>query len=275
MLAGASTDSRSGGARPGFDAEHPIAAARSIRLLLVCGTREQPGRSAVDGTEGSWLHPTPFELLDMLGCADLGVECLHLSESVRARIESGEPSPPIGSARGLECRADPIDKHGLDVALSAGRHAAERAKLGGVELMVGLIQGIPSRFHGTADRMGSAFRFTCDPGVCRGDDCGPVPGDEPASGCPRSDPYDVLRRCARPEIAVLVGIAVACAQIGIPVCLPGPRGEIATLHALRLHPGVRAWIEPPVTRRSASERAVGGRIEQAGSESPQPLGRVG
>jgi nicotinate-nucleotide--dimethylbenzimidazole phosphoribosyltransferase len=58
------------------------------------------------------------------------------------------------------------------------------------------------------------------------------------------DPYDILGCPRLPEIAALVGVAIAGAQMGVPICLPGTLGELVARAALRLNPGVDAWFDP-------------------------------
>jgi nicotinate-nucleotide--dimethylbenzimidazole phosphoribosyltransferase len=135
----------------------------------------------------------------------------------------------------------PLDKHRLDIALSAGRHAAERAKLAGVTHLIGVAPSVcpaPERWLRTTDASApdAAHALPCldgwlpEPPVC-------------------FDPYDALRCLGSPEIAALVGVAVAAAQMGIPFCLPDPAGGIAVDAAVGLNPGVRAWLDPiPVIR---------------------------
>jgi hypothetical protein len=119
----------------------------------------------------------------------------------------------------VDAAGERLDKHRLDVALSAGRQAAERARLAGIPLLIGLV---PPSMDALAEATGAAHRL-CPVGH-------PVP----------PDPYSALAlECA--QHAVLVGLAIAAAQMGIRVCLPGPIGARSLTRAMRLNPGVRVW----------------------------------
>ena len=133
-----------------------------------------------------------------------------------------------GTANGLAwfagCQRDEtMDKHRLDVALSVGRHAAERARLAGRGLLIGTGQG----------------------------PLAPDPGRSPGAW---QDPYLALGRQGSFALAALVGMAVAAAQMGMPVLLQGRAGRLAAGLAVRLHPGVAGWLLPaPDRSRVAAE----------------------
>lgn len=98
-----------------------------------------------------------------------------------------------------------LERHALDVALSVGRHAAERASLAGVGRLVALVDDAP----------------------------GDVPGTESARLG--------LDHWGEPGRVALVGLCVAAAQLGLPLRLIGSgAGAVAAL-ASALHPGVRDW----------------------------------
>lgn len=98
-----------------------------------------------------------------------------------------------------------LERHVLDVALSVGRHAAERASLAGVGRLVALVDDGP----------------------------GDVPGTE--SGRLGLDQWSELGRVA------LVGLCVAAAQLGLPLRLIGSGAGAVVALASALHPGVRDW----------------------------------
>ncbi|EXJ15696.1 hypothetical protein D779_1084 [Imhoffiella purpurea] len=137
-------------------------------------------------------------------------------------IELSDPSPvgclglaPSDAAPGdeyLATRQRLLSKHALDVALSRGRHAVERAKLAGTPFFVGLAWS----------------RETGD-----------------AASPPRAmggDPYRTLALLADPEIIALVGAAISAGQIGLPMFCFGRSGEAAISAVGRLHPGVLGWL---------------------------------
>lgn len=137
-----------------------------------------------------------------------------------------------------------LDKHGLDVALSAGRHAAERAKLAGVGRLIAVAPSVCPAAERRPLSTGSVARYSAHelPGLDR---CLP---QSPAC----SDHYDALLCRGRPEIAALVGVAIAAAQMGIPFCLPDPAGGIAVDAAVGLNPGVLSWLDSIPVRRPRS-----------------------
>jgi hypothetical protein len=110
------------------------------------------------------------------------------------------------------------EKHRLDVALSMGRQAAERARLAGVRLVIGRVAG-PRE---VVPPLG--FERRCP------ERCGAM-----------RDPYLRLGRLGSVECAALVGMAIAAAQMGVRVCLPGRSGAWSLGCARRLNPGVRHW----------------------------------
>ncbi|BCU07449.1 hypothetical protein Atep_21260 [Allochromatium tepidum] len=111
---------------------------------------------------------------------------------------------------------EPLDRHRLDVALSRGRHAAERAKLAGCCKLLCL--GI-----GADDAL---------------DDRQPFATSRPT----RQAAYAGLRRIARFEIAALTGALIAGAQMGLQAYPGGRQARFAAELALALNPGVRDWL---------------------------------
>jgi nicotinate-nucleotide--dimethylbenzimidazole phosphoribosyltransferase len=137
-----------------------------------------------------------------------------------------------------------LDKHGLDVALSAGRHAAERAKLAGVGRLIAMAPSLcPAaawQLPITAADGGHTVRQL------------PCPDWSLYNAIACFDFYDALLCRGRSEIAALVGIAIAAAQMGIPFCLPDSAGGVAVEAAVGLNPGVRAWLESMLAERPGS-----------------------
>lgn len=145
-------------------------------------------------------------------------------------VDPGSLSPFAPHAGG------PLDRHRLDVALSMGRHAAERAKLAGYRMLVcmavaedsGLDDWFPLDTAGRTVTTPSEYpRFArCD--------------NEVSSQVA----YARLRQIARFEIAALTGALIACAQMGIQFHPRGCLASIATQIALDLNPAVRDWFLP-------------------------------
>ena len=108
----------------------------------------------------------------------------------------------------------PLDRHRLDVALSMGRHAVERATLAGCQVL-----------------------------LCRGmtDDSGHDIWP-PLAAASRHAAYARLHQRARFEIAVLSGALVAGAQMGLQMFSSGLQARRASEIALALNPGVGNWL---------------------------------
>ena len=123
---------------------------------------------------------------------DLGTAQAHPSA---CRVAS------LAGAAGLDARR-------LHLALSAGRHAAERARLAGAQRLA---------------------LWLADDGV---------PG---ASGIV-SDAYATLGRLGRPGLAVLAGACIASAQLGVPLRALSPGAARAARLACGIHPGVARWL---------------------------------
>lgn len=108
-----------------------------------------------------------------------------------------------------------LDRHRLDVALSRGRHAAERAKLAGCQALICL--GIATSSE-----------------LARGGPCDGAATVQTA--------YDRLRRMGCFEIAALTGALIAGAQMGLQAYPSGVQARLAAEMALALNPGVRDWL---------------------------------
>ncbi|MCK7577772.1 MAG: hypothetical protein MZV65_19585 [Chromatiales bacterium] len=114
----------------------------------------------------------------------------------RARVDRCEFIDPGSLIPFAPCTGKPLDRHRLDVALSRGRHAAERAKLAGCCKLICLGMGADDTLD---DRQTLA-----------------------TSRPTRQAAYAGLRRIARFEIAALTGALVAGAQMGLQA-YPGGR----------------------------------------------------
>ncbi|WP_428995687.1 nicotinate-nucleotide--dimethylbenzimidazole phosphoribosyltransferase [Lamprobacter modestohalophilus] len=173
-----------------------------------------------------------------------------------------------------------MDGHQLDLALSAGRHAVERAKLDGIALIWAQGQGAGAATTNQAWRqrlMPATTACACDSRQFCGDaflmpdalelapfaqpevvhtqvvhtQCRWCEGvDEDACRLLRrhaatlADPYSALRCLGGFEHAALVGSALAAAQLGLAWRALGASACIALLLALRLNPSVRPWLHP-------------------------------
>ncbi len=143
-----------------------------------------------------------------------------------------------------------MDGAQLALALHAGRHTAERAKLAGTDLFIGGEMGIANTTAATAlacalldlapeqlagpgtglDAKGVAHKVTV---IARALDL-----HKPHM----TSPLEALRRVGGFEIAALAGAYIACAYMGLPVLVDGFIAGSAALVASRLSPGVQDWL---------------------------------
>jgi nicotinate-nucleotide--dimethylbenzimidazole phosphoribosyltransferase len=143
-----------------------------------------------------------------------------------------------------------MTEHQLACALHAGRHAAERAKLGDAQIFIGGEMGIGNTTAAAA--LACAFLDAAPEDLA-----GPGTGLDGhgvrhkaevirralALHKPHlSSPLEVLRRLGGFEIAALAGSYIACAQMGVPVLVDGFIASSAALAASRLRPGVEEWL---------------------------------
>ncbi|WP_157174478.1 nicotinate-nucleotide--dimethylbenzimidazole phosphoribosyltransferase [Thiocystis violascens] len=162
---------------------------------------------------------------------DVDIETLDAGTHGQSGLVAKRARDGILSATGGSRNRKALDKHRLDIALSLGRHAVERAKLAGCDLLVGW--GRETR----CDRAETAGANVLRPQAP--DRCPAEPDwDVRASG----DPYEALRLMGSPELAAFVGILIAGAQIGLPVLLPGADASIAARVASSLHPHLGEWL---------------------------------
>lgn len=147
-------------------------------------------------------------------------------------------------------RGPAMTGHQLALALSAGRHAAERARLKGAQLFIGGEMGIGNTTSAAAlacallgappERLAGPGTGLDAQGVSR-----KVEVIRRALACHDAHhgvPLEALRRLGGFEIAAMTGACLACAQMGLPVLVDGFIGSTAALAATRLNPGVGAWL---------------------------------
>lgn len=143
-----------------------------------------------------------------------------------------------------------MSEHQLACALHAGRHATERAKLGGAQMFIGGEMGIANTTAATAlvcallgenpERLAGPGTGLDTNGIAR-----KVKTVQRALDLHRNhlaSPWEALRRLGGFEIAALAGAYIACAQIGLPVLVDGFIASGAALAATRLRPGVEDWL---------------------------------
>lgn len=158
-------------------------------------------------------------------------------------------------------RADPryrpaLDIHQLDLALSAGRHAVERAKLAGMDLVAarslclagpGATLALACAVTGEdPEESRSWVGVAYPPPAVEAEDDPPHPPFVRAALARHAghlgDPYEALRRLGGVELAALVGTCLACAQLGVVFRPLGYPAEVAALVAGRLNSGVGYWV---------------------------------
>lgn len=147
-------------------------------------------------------------------------------------------------------QASAMSAHQVAQALLTGRHAVERAKLAGAQLLIVGEMGIGNTTSATAlasvllneapDRLAGPGAGLDSAGVRR-----KVEAIERAVAlhAPHlTHPQEVLRRLGGFEIAALAGAYIACAQFGLSVLVDGYICTAAALAAERLCPGCRDWF---------------------------------
>jgi nicotinate-nucleotide--dimethylbenzimidazole phosphoribosyltransferase len=140
--------------------------------------------------------------------------------------------------------------HQLARALGAGRHAAERARLDGIQLFIGGEMGIGNT---TAAAALTCALLDLPAGQVAGRGAG-LDADGLAHktqviqraldlhAAQPITPEAALRRLGGFEIAALAGAYVACAHMGMPVLIDGFISSAAALAAARLCDGAEQWF---------------------------------
>jgi nicotinate-nucleotide--dimethylbenzimidazole phosphoribosyltransferase len=143
-----------------------------------------------------------------------------------------------------------MTEHQLACALHAGRHAAERAKLGDAHVFIGGEMGIGNTTAAAAlacALLDAAPEELAGPGTGLDGNGVKRKADVIRRALALHQPYlssplDVLRRLGGFEIAALAGSYIACAQMGVPVLVDGFIASSAALAAARLRPGIEEWL---------------------------------
>jgi hypothetical protein len=246
-------DRRRGGVSGDHDGLLMAGPGIPIRLVIFAQdpwTRNTPLLGAPSSILMHFLPPSRSISPESFESAGAQVELIRLQTVYTTRLPSDQRSQ--GNDLIHRCGIDRLDKHQVDISLSAGRHAAERAKLAGIQLLIGMASSAGHDVHAVASTTDPVCGGLVPFGFSRSHPCPFGASQDQASlhvGRARMadpchlDPYDGLRCLGQPAVAALAGAAIAGAQIGIPVCLPGPIGAVAALAAMRLNPGVRNWLE--------------------------------
>jgi len=163
---------------------------------------------------------------------------------------AGVTNYQIGDCTANFTREPAMSEHQLTSALNAGRHAAERAKLAGMQLFIGGEMGIANTTAATA--LACAL-LTVAPAQLAGPGTGldakgvmhkinVIQRALDLHGAHGVTPLETLRRLGGFEIAALAGSYIACAQRGMPVLVDGFIASSAALVAARMRPGVEDWM---------------------------------
>ena len=157
-----------------------------------------------------------------------------------------------------------MDEHQLARAMHAGRHAAERARLGNAQLFIGGEMGIGNTTAATAlacallgappSRLTSPGTELDTQGVGRKTEVIRRALDQHRQH--HDTPLEALRRLGGFEIAALTGSYLACAHMGVPILVDGFISSVAALAAARLCPGAEQWFLFSHTSAEPGHRAV-------------------
>ncbi|MEF8793179.1 nicotinate-nucleotide--dimethylbenzimidazole phosphoribosyltransferase [Thiohalorhabdus sp.] len=138
----------------------------------------------------------------------------------------------------------------LEVALAAGRAAAERAAESGTRLFIGGEMGIANTTAATALACGLTGQRP-ETLVGPGTGLDPAGVDHKAAvirdtlglhAPDPAEPFEALRTVGGFEVAALTGAYIAAAQRGIPVVVDGFIATTAALAGVRLNPDVAPWL---------------------------------
>ena len=143
-----------------------------------------------------------------------------------------------------------MTEHQLALALGAGRHAAERARLADCQIFIGGEMGIANTTAAAA--LACALLDASPPTLA-----GPGTGLNPRGVAHKAaviqraldhhagnlaSPLEALRRLGGFEIAALTGAYLAAAHMGLPVLVDGFISSVAALVATRIQPDVADWF---------------------------------
>lgn len=178
-----------------------------FRQLLFLGEPSRGTQALLpdrDAAAGADAHDGPaagraIEILDLVGGAH------EAPADATIRVLLGP------TCRDPDCPAMTV--HQVDVALSVGRQAVERARLEGIDRLI--VHSL-----GSAERTGA---------LRRGLRLGMVP-------------YTLLRHCGGLEHAAAIGAVLAAAQLGLPLIAAGDSAAAAAQLAVAINTGAAAWL---------------------------------
>lgn len=193
------------------------------------------------------------------GGAAISVLCRHLGATLAVvnlgTVDAVEPLPGVIDARIAPGTANLAVKPAMTleqfaIALDAGRDAVDRARADGADLFIGGDMGIANTTSAAAlacALTGAAPSLLAGPGT--GLDVGGVVHKTEVigralgyHGDALAKPCEALRRLGGFEIAALTGACIRCGILGMPILLDGFICSAAALAALRMRPGLDAWM---------------------------------
>jgi NaMN:DMB phosphoribosyltransferase len=162
---------------------------------------------------------------------------LDLGRDHRCALDQPAQHVDLGPGTADSRFAAAMDSHQLDLALSAGRQAVERAKLDGISRLWAQGAGLGAELTNQAWwRLLSTGQWASGPASI-GSRSMARHADQ------RVDAYQALRCMGGFEHAALVGSALAAAQLGLRWRPIGETAVIAMLLARSLNPSVQPWLQ--------------------------------
>ncbi len=181
---------------------------------------------------------------------DAKLEVINLGTVVDTGSLQGVKNIALGSGTANFTTAPAMNEHQLACALSAGRHAVERAHIDGAQLFIGGEMGIGNT---TAAAALACALLNAPPAQLAGPGTGldnkgvahKVAVIQRALDLHRKSchtPIETLRRLGGFEIAALTGSYIACAHMGLPVLVDGFISSVAALVAAQHCVGADIWF---------------------------------
>lgn len=178
------------------------------------------------------------------------LEIINLGTAQDPGPLAGVKDQTLGAGTANMVKEPAMTDHQVARALSAGRHAAERARLDGSQLFIGGEMGIANTTAATA--LACALL-----GAQPADLAGPGTGLDREGVAHKAtviqraldhhaphlvSPLEALRRLGGFEIAALTGAYLACGHMGLPVLVDGFITTVAALVATRIQAEVADWL---------------------------------
>ncbi|MFA5627043.1 MAG: nicotinate-nucleotide--dimethylbenzimidazole phosphoribosyltransferase [Thiohalomonadaceae bacterium] len=222
-----------------FAADHGVA-AEGVSAFPQAVTAEMVRNFARGGAAINVLARTLGAVLEVVDVGTV-IELEKLPGVVSQRVGKGSVN---------FCKKPAMTDEQLQLALSAGREAVERACVANMDLFIGGEMGIANTTSATAV---SSAALQIDPALVAGAGTGlDAAGIGHKSAVVRralalhrdalKNPLDILRCLGGFEIAALTGAYIAAAQAGVPILVDGFISTTAALMAVQINPAVRPWL---------------------------------